>query len=190
ERGRVSVPERLIAALSRRIRAFEQGDPGAVLDPQALVEVAELLRRRTRGDGSVPSDVAHVVAWLRWYRYLALPEGEGQDDLWDDLWAALELFPPIAAVDAQAVPEPVRRYLAASDNSADPDRQADLAADLLEQSMRTGDPAALNQAVQLLTAAVAATPTDHPNRAMYLSNPATRGCTLRVGSQIGGPTNV
>src|SRR5215470_13654709 len=158
----MSLPDRLIA----RIRAFEQGDPGAVLDQQALVEADAVLRQATDADSGSAFAAVQVVAWLRWCRYLALPEGGDQDDL----LAAIELFTPIAEANPQAVPEPVRRYLAGlAGNSADPNQQAQVAGALLQRAMHSDDPAALNQAIELLTAAVAATPTDHPDHAMYLS---------------------
>ncbi|CCH17829.1 tetratricopeptide repeat protein [Micromonospora lupini] len=161
------VSGRLIAALTRRIRAFEQGDPGAVLDRQALIECDELLGRITDADGGDPFDAMHVVAWLRWCRYLALPEGDDREDL----RAAVELFTPIADIDPQAVPEPVRRYLGGlAERSADLGQQALAAFDLLQRVMHSDNPVALNQAIELLTTAVAATPTDHPNRAAMLSN--------------------
>ena len=73
----------MIAALIRRIRAFEQGDAGAVLDLQALVETGELLRLYTGSDDGVPFEVVRVVAWLHWRRYQALPFGQSLKDAKD-----------------------------------------------------------------------------------------------------------
>jgi hypothetical protein len=47
---------------------------------------------------------------------------------------------------------------------------ADRAVSLLQETLRTGDRAALDAAIDLLQQAVAASPTDHPGRAGYLSN--------------------
>src|SRR5262249_39588002 len=138
----MSVPDRLIA----RIHAFEQGDPGPVLDRQALAEAYAVLRQSTDADGADGAFAAlQVVAWLFWYRYLALPEGEDQNTL----QAAIEFFTPIAGVNPQAVPEPLRQYLAGlADHSPDPDQQARSAVTLLRQAIHSDDPAALNQAIE------------------------------------------
>jgi CHAT domain-containing protein/tetratricopeptide (TPR) repeat protein len=156
----------LIAALTRRIRAFEQGNPRPVLDPQAVAEARDLLARAVDAGRAVPLDAARVVAWLHWYRYLALPEGQ---DL-DDMHAAIELFAPMTEVDPQAVPDPVRQYLATYGNDAVPAGQAQAAGNLLQRALHHDDPAALDQAVTLLTAAVTATPDGHPDRAGRLAD--------------------
>ncbi|KJE23094.1 hypothetical protein FF36_02522, partial [Frankia torreyi] len=46
---------------------------------------------------------------------------------------------------------------------------ADRAVDLLRETLHTGDPTALNTAIDLFHQAVAATPTDDPDRAGMLS---------------------
>ena len=155
---------RMIDTLTRRINAFERGNPGVVLDPQALVEAGELLRRGTRDGGAISLEVASAVAWLHWCRHLALPGSQDQHDL----RAALRLFTAIAAVDARAVPEPLRQYVTADGNSAR--LQAQAAPGLVRQTLHTGDPVALSQAIELLDKAVATTPAGHPDRPMYLSN--------------------
>ena len=159
--------DRLFAALTRRVRAFEQGAYRAVLDPRALVDASNLMRRTADADGLVPFEVVHLVAWLHWCRYLALPD-DG-DDL-DDLQAAIELFTEIAGIDPQMVPEPVRRYIFGDGDGDDAGNQASYAVDLLRRAMQYDDFAALNRAIELLTAAITATPDDHPYRADRLSN--------------------
>jgi tetratricopeptide (TPR) repeat protein len=160
-------PKRLIALLRRRVRAPGQVDPSAVLDPRAMVEASDLLPQQTRGHGDVitPSDIARVAELLRW-SHLALRAGVDQNDL----FAVLGQLAAIATADGQAVTEPVRRHLALGGGNADPGLQTELGLELLQHSIRTGDPVALNQAVEMLTAAVAATPSDHPNRAGRLSD--------------------
>ena len=77
---------------------------------------------------------------------------------------------PVYQARPDAVPDQVRttsRRLAASD---DPQAVADRAATLLQETLRTGDRAALNTAIDLLRQAVAASPADHPGRAAMLSN--------------------
>jgi hypothetical protein len=104
----MSMPDRLIA----RIRAFEQGDPGAVLDQQALVEADAVLGRAADADSGGAFAAVQVVAAML-----------------SNLGIALR-----------------RRF------------------------ERTGTGADLDEAITVGRAALAATPTDHPNHAGYLSN--------------------
>jgi hypothetical protein len=101
----MSNPEKSIAALDRRIRAVEKGEPSAVLDRRALVDSSAMPRRYAGGDGGAPFEAARVVAWLHWCRYQALPQGADRDDL----VAALDVFNSLAAVEAQIAPGPVLR---------------------------------------------------------------------------------
>jgi tetratricopeptide (TPR) repeat protein len=169
----MSVDE-LVALSTARIGAFAQGDATGVLDEQAPVDAADLLRQATAAGGGIAIEVARVVALLHWCRYQALPEGRDQDDL----QAALGLFTAIAEVDRQGIPEPVLAYLDRNtSDSTGPSAQAERAADLLRQVLRIHDSAALNYAVDLLNSAIDATPDNHPDLGGYLSN---LGLALRL----------
>ncbi|MGE6955127.1 hypothetical protein, partial [Staphylococcus capitis] len=133
----LSTPEELIDDLTARITAFTNDDPGTVLDPAALITAESLLRLADNTDGGVPLPVAHVVAWLRWCRYLALPEGQDQEDL----QAALALFAPIAQVAPEALPEPVRQHMSSFRQPTSADQVTAAAFELIMQSARGGDPA-------------------------------------------------
>ncbi|RKR92927.1 tetratricopeptide repeat protein [Micromonospora pisi] len=156
--------EDLFAAVVARIEAHEQGDSGPLLDDEAVTQSGALYEQAT-GDDGVPLDVVRVLAWLHWYRYLALPEGPDQEDLNQ----ALALFAAIADVDPEAVPPPVARYLA---SGGYPEQAAGgpAALQLLHQAMSTDDEAALDRAVEMLTAAAEQTPAGAPDLVVYLIN--------------------
>jgi hypothetical protein len=138
--------EDLIASLADRIRAFEKGDPTAVLDDQALAEAADLWQQAAADDG-IPVDVAQVVAWLHWYRSMVLPEDQDQEEL----QTALKVFAAIVEVAPDLVPEQVKTYLAGgTGNRTSPDAQAQQATKILQRVLAFDDPEALNHAIHLL----------------------------------------
>lgn len=67
-------------------------------------------------------------------------------------------------------PENLRPLLVPPDNLSDANDQAAIAAALLEQLRYEHDPVTLDEAVALLTRALAATPPDHPDRVAHLIN--------------------
>ena len=159
----------LLDVLEARVQAAAAGDPGAVLDDQALDEAAELLRQAVaENDGGVPWPVGFALAWLHWLRYEALPEDEDEDDL----RLALFWFEAVHASDPQApIPDEIRRHLAGDRSGGDGHHEAARTAlKIFKRAMLADDPAALDQAVDLLTAAIDAAPPDHPGRPGYLSN--------------------
>lgn len=98
--------ESLLAALAGRIgRALRSNDAAPVLDPRALEEAAALTAiayaPAAQRSQAPDLEVLHVVGWLHWLRYGALPEGRDQDDL----HAAVTLLAPVFAADRTAVPE-------------------------------------------------------------------------------------
>jgi len=159
--------ERLLGQVRARLERFEAGrDPAVVLDPSAVAEVRALLA--TMPDPAVDLEIAHVAGWLHWTRYLVLEAGEDRQDL----DAALALFAPVYQASPDAVPDEVRAFFAKqpSGTADTPGAWHDRGVALLRETLRTGDPAALNDAIDLLQQAGDATPTDHLNRARMLSN--------------------
>ncbi|MFC7761247.1 hypothetical protein ACFQY4_26825 [Catellatospora bangladeshensis] len=112
----------LLDVLEARVQAAAAGDPGAVLDDQAVDEAAELLRQAVaENDGGVPWPVGFALAWLHWLRYEALPEDEDEDDL----RLALYWFEAVYASDPQApIPDEVRRHLAGDRSGGDGHHEA------------------------------------------------------------------
>jgi tetratricopeptide (TPR) repeat protein len=157
--------QRLLAPVRARLERFGvDHDPATVLDPEAVAELTALLE--TVPDPAADLEIAHAAGWLHWCRYLVLEPGDDQEDLAD----ALALFAPVYRTRPDAVPDQVRTHFGRLAASDDPQAAADRAAALLQETLRTGDRAALDTAIGLLQQAVAASPADHPDRAAMLSN--------------------
>jgi tetratricopeptide (TPR) repeat protein len=145
------MPERLLAALRERIAAYaEGGDASAILDEGATVEAEQLWARAQPSLDAAPAvEVVSILAYLYWYRFLARPEDEGDDDL--DI--AFEFFSYLYELDPELVPEPLRSPLAADDA---PDRMARRAVVALQRAGSGTDPAGIDRAIELFTQAIAA----------------------------------
>ncbi|MGW4995105.1 CHAT domain-containing protein [Streptomyces mirabilis] len=163
--------ERLSAVWARLRRIAETGDPSLALETQALTEARQLAEvLHTSID-----DVSHIAAWyaLGWfhfYRYLALPDGQGGVDL----DAAVKAFTPCFLADVNGLPEPLLPQLA---HTAGPQATA-----LLKKAVST-DPDLLSAAVDLCRRIADAIPTDDPKRLAHLHN---LGAALRSRFQRSG----
>jgi tetratricopeptide (TPR) repeat protein len=122
---------------------------------------------------------ANALGTFHWFRYVALPDGDGEVDL----SAAARFLAPVFIADPQAVPEPLRWLYQQSSGSA----AASHAIDLFTTYQRTGELLLLTEAVALLRAAVAATLYGNPNRLRYLTYLSN---ALRVLSGRTGDTAV
>ena len=157
--------QRLLGQVRARLERFgADHNPTTVLDPEGIAEVTALLELVQ--DPAADLAIAHAAGWLHWCRYLVLGTGEDQEDLAD----ALALFAPVYRTRPDAVPDEVRTHFGRLAVSGDPQAAADRAVTLLEETLRTGDRAALDTAIDLLRHAVEASPADDPDRATYLSN--------------------
>ncbi|EFC82839.1 hypothetical protein [Parafrankia sp. EUN1f] len=167
--------------LARLERFGAEQDPAVVLAPEALVELDALLEMAP--DPAADLQVAYAAGLLRWVRFLVLDDGDDQQEL----DAALALFAPLYQVNPGAVPDPVRALFEQSRPDVSDPAQAAVAqaVALLHETLRTGDPATLNTAIGLFLQAVTATPTNHPNRAGYLSNLGTALDPVRAGGGAG-----
>jgi tetratricopeptide (TPR) repeat protein len=163
--GRASLErQRLIAKVRGRLQRSEaERDPAAVLDSDALAEVAELMR--VAGGPDADPEAAHVAGWLHWVRYQALDPPQDQQDL----AAALGLFAPVYQVRPESLPDRVRAHFQ-SQASGSPEAIAGQASVALQEALRTGDLAVLDRAVELLRQARVAVPEDHPYHLEVLSN--------------------
>ena len=174
--------ERLLAQVQARLERFgADHNPATVLDPEAVAELTALLE--TVPDPTADLEIAYAAGWLHWCRYLCryLVPDAGDDR--QDLAEALALFAPVYQTRPGAVPDQVRTHfgrLAAADHSQ---ALADRAITLLRETLRTGDRAALDAAIDLFRQAVAASPADDPGRAAYLVNLCT---ALRTRSERTG----
>ena len=164
--------DQLVAELERFLQyaSGPDADSAAVLDPAGLDLADQLIAVAESSD----VQAAYLIGLLHWLRYQMLPEGEDGNDL----HAAVSIFAKLLPVDANLVPEPLRAELAdaspgggvAPEADAYPAALNEAALRLLQDPHVAVDPAALDEAVEQLHRAVAATSADHPDRAMYLSN--------------------
>ncbi|MCO5999815.1 CHAT domain-containing tetratricopeptide repeat protein [Actinoallomurus rhizosphaericola] len=145
------------AVAARLARVEESQDPTPVLEPEAVQDAHRLTSLLSENDSDLQS--RYLLGWLHWYRYQALPEGQDQHDL----HAAVDLLTHCfaAGVEPEQLPAPLLALLA--------DRAAPIAA-ALQSTLGRADQVLLSASVELWQRILAATPTDHPDRAMYLSN--------------------
>jgi protein involved in temperature-dependent protein secretion len=157
--------QRLLAPVQARLERFGvDQNPATVLDPEAVAELTALLE--TVPDPTADIEIAHAAGWLHWYRYLVLDSGSDQQDFAD----AMAWFVPVYQTRPDAVPDQVRTYFGRLAVSDDPQALADHAVTLLEETLRAGDGADLDAAIDAGRQAVAASPADHPGQAGRLSN--------------------
>ncbi|KAA9379164.1 tetratricopeptide repeat protein [Microbispora cellulosiformans] len=149
--------EDLLQALQERLqRVSATQDPSLVLEQAALTQAARLAET-LRGD-KTDLQALHLLGWLSWYRYLALPEGQDRADL----DTAVDAFTPCFINGSESLPEPLLPVLAG--------RAVSIAAEVLSRALGPASQALLPAAVQLWQRIVNATPADHPERAGMLSN--------------------
>lgn len=149
----------MIANLTASIRAFEQGDPQGVLHDQGLTDIAELWRLTMTPEGTVPDSVVQVVTRVHScrHRYAALLL---QKLMHSDDPAGLTL-----AIDVLSVPIP--EPLMDVERGA---RLSNLGAALQTRFKRAGSIADLDQAINVGSLAVSATPRGDRNLASRLTN--------------------
>jgi CHAT domain/Tetratricopeptide repeat len=144
------------AVLARLDRVATNEDLSPVLEEAALTEARELTRTLTDELDSLPT--RHLLGWLHWYRFQALPEGLDQQDLQD----AVAMLIPCFLSGMSDLPVPLLPLLA--------DQATQTAMHLLEMAQRSVDEELLSAATRLWDRILTATPDDHPDRAGRLSN--------------------
>ena len=157
------------------MEVMEAGDPASLLDaevPGMAQTLAGILTAGLQGEIAPDFEAMSTLADVHWIRYQVLPEGQDQDDLEACLtWSAMLL-----TVAPHLVPEHVRAHLTAAGTPAGATSGAAAEATTRAMSLykgyfeRPGNIENLQAAVTLFREAVAATPTDHPDRPMMLSN--------------------
>lgn len=162
--------DRLLEQVHRRISNHRRScQPDTVLSEEAIVEAAELWQSAQPANPEDPTPEDHqrltaardALGWLHFLRHMALPEGP---EALSELARAIVYFAPMA-YDAAVIPKPLRAVM-----GADTDTQANVAAQLVQQSLIRNDPVLLDAVIWLLATSITATPHDHPDRAGRLSN--------------------
>jgi len=154
----------VIEELERRIDRYAgHGESAAVLDDAGNALLAQA--RKLAGLGELTSRPALVLARFHWCRSLTLPEGaEGPDEAY-----AIELFTALWRADPDAVPPPIRKLL--EENEAVLGTAYNYGGtQLFDLFERTGDRAALDNALDMFAKAVAVDPADAPEQRRYQSN--------------------
>ena len=159
------------AAAARLKRVAEQEAPTGVLEPEAAQEVRELTELVSDDGADLQS--RFLLGWMHWYRYRALPEGHGQQDL----DSAISMFAPcfLSGVELQMLPEPLLPVLAEEVSRA--------AVTLHNQALSSTDPELISAAADMWARLVTATPDDDAARAGRLSN---LGLALRARFELTG----
>ncbi|SRR5712691_5851627 len=163
----------LSTVLATLEQCSDSEDPGASLSPGALAAATELLDAIAEPEDDL--EVAHMVGWLHWYRFLALRPDGGEADF----NLALRMLGPVCAASPDAVPTPVREFFEANGPSTvndGPDQVpqehalAEQGLSLLKIALRTGGLAELDGAIEPLRDALNIAPASHPGRAGWLTN--------------------
>lgn len=153
--------DRLIDAVRSRLRRYARDDHEAVLESEALKEVAALLDTE-----QVDLDVSRVCGLLLWCRSMHGPENS------DDVISALALLEPVWRADTARVPEEIAEYF--EESGPGPvtltDRWQGPAHALAQHAWKSGDARAAALAVALMRRIVVAIPPTDPGRGMNLAN--------------------
>ena len=138
--------DELLGQLRERIIRFvHEGDPDMVLSDDTSHLAEQLLD--TVPDPMSDLEVLHTLGWLHWHGYLASPEAQDQAHL----AAALQFLEPVFRLSPDAVPVQVRDYFGATTSPDTASQESLRAAGLvLEEAISTGNPDALNAAIDLL----------------------------------------
>ncbi|MGW4412773.1 CHAT domain-containing protein [Nonomuraea sp. NPDC004702] len=148
--------EELVQVIKARLERLSDDGLASVLDPALLAQAAALFRLLRDDDGDIHA--RYVLGWLHWFRFHALPEGEGGQDL----SVAVLMLTPCFACGVGNLPEPLLPIMA--------EQAAPPAIAMLERVLASPDPTLLGGTLDLWRAILNATSTDHPDRAMYLNN--------------------
>jgi hypothetical protein len=166
-----------LAAVRERLeRTAADQDPQPVLGDQALADAGALA---AAADPAQDFDAAEVLGAFCWFRFSALGQESGQDDL----AAAACFFGPVFAADPAAVPEPLRPLYGQPGETFDPGAAGARGRALFSVHEETGELPLLWEAIVFFRAAVVATPAGDLGRAGDLSG--LGGTLQRLAEQTG-----
>ncbi|MEU7556025.1 CHAT domain-containing protein [Streptomyces sp. NPDC044571] len=129
-------------------------DPSLALHPAVL----DVVRRLADSGRNNEVDVALPLGWLHWYRHVALPEGQSEDEL----LRAMECFIPCFLSGAGPIPDRMLPLLFGT--------LFDLAVEWSRDLQQTDDSDLLNLTLHLWRRLAAAAPSTFPDRMLYQSN--------------------
>jgi len=155
-RAQAARQKRLAAVRARLQRVAETGDLSLAVEPKALTEARRLVATFRHDEQDL--EAFHVLGWLYWFRYQALPEGEDQADL----SIAVGMLAPCFMAGADDLPEPLLPLLA--------EAAVPVAVDLRRQIATSTDPDLISATVYVWQRILDVTPADHPDRAVNMFN--------------------
>jgi tetratricopeptide (TPR) repeat protein len=136
----------------RLSRIARERSPAAASEPQALEDAHRLARAL---GPTAPMDAYISLGYLHWFRHLALPEGQGVEDL----HRCVELLVPCFLAEIEPIPELLPNIAVASVGAA---------TDLLNQALDIPDPNTIAAVVRLWRRIVGAVPDDyHEGQQLY-----------------------
>ena len=140
-------------------------------DPQVLLTSSAEALAQTVVDGiDSPTDnlveVCHTLGWWHWLRYVALPDGQGGEDL----ERAIALLFPIFRENLGAVPDPLRNYYTQREGrTQQQDWRASGDGVDLQHALTSLDTAGLHEAVSVLEQRVTEVALEDVERPRHLS---------------------
>jgi tetratricopeptide (TPR) repeat protein len=150
------------AHLRARIIAAQRGQVRGILGARTLLYAKKLWDQAAADPGGVPLEIAKVIAWAHWWRFRALGDPKGDEDL----RSAMTLVSAIVEFDRDVVPGELLAHFDDYDTALDPQAEANSALELL--ATNPTEPAALARAIGMLATATSALPADDPNLPHYL----------------------
>lgn len=156
--------ERLVDATRMRVeRATRMQDAGPVLEDAVAVEARDLALLISGNPGDLQA--RHLLGWLHWYRYQALPEAGKMQELRSSVIMLLPCF--IQGMDN--LPEELLPIFA--------EQATDFAAELLDLARNNSSEEIISFTPDLWRRIVTATPREDHSLASHLSN---LGLALRI----------
>jgi tetratricopeptide (TPR) repeat protein len=143
--SQVTDEDALRAVQLRLARISRERSVAAALEPEALVEAHRLARAL---GPTAPMDAYISLGYLHWFRHLALPEGQGTQDL----HRCVELLVPCFLAEIEPIPELLPNIAVASVGAA---------TGLLNQALDIPNPETIAAVVRLWRRIVAAVPDDY-----------------------------
>ncbi|MEU7883044.1 hypothetical protein, partial [Microbispora bryophytorum] len=157
--GRVTAREDLLQALQDLLQRIAATRNSSLALEQSVLAQARQLAEAYEDDGDdIDLRVFYVLGWLYWYRYLALPQGQGHADV----ETSIDTLIPCFINGVEPLPDPLLPILAL--------KAAPTARRILEQAIGSTDQTMLSATVQLWQRILNATAVDRPERATYLSD--------------------
>lgn len=158
----------LLGRVERRVEHFaETRDTAALLEAEAETDAQELLQLvgwdPADGGATLDAEAVLAAAWLIWLRS-SIPD-VSPEERERDIATSIALFTPLHELDPDLLPPQLRSLL-----DAEQAGKPITGADYYAEYRRSGDPAALDEAIQLIRGVASMTRADEPLLPGHLSD--------------------